>query len=45
MGDDAYARRNRRKKAKGSACVLLVALAGSLISLGWFLNSAAGWVL
>lgn len=32
------------RKPKDSCAILLV-LAGSLISLGWFLNSAAGWVL
>ena len=45
MADDAYARRNRRKQEKGFPCAILVALAGALIGLGYFLNSVQGWVL
>ena len=34
-----------RAPGKKDSCIVLVILAGTLISLGWFLNSAAGWVL
>lgn len=34
-----------RAPGKKDACSVLLFLALSLVALGWFLNSAAGWVL
>jgi hypothetical protein len=45
MATDSYARRNRRKRAGGQACSSLLIVGLSLVALGWFLNSATGWVL
>jgi hypothetical protein len=30
---------------KKDSCAILFVLAGCLIGLGWFLNSAAGWLV
>ena len=32
MGDDAYARRNRRKAAKGYPCLILLVIGGSVLA-------------
>ena len=34
-----------RAPGKKDSCAVLVALAGALIGLGYFLNSVQGWVL
>lgn len=39
------AQRNGHGRKLKDSCALLIVLAGSLVALGWFLNSAAGWVL
>ena len=34
-----------RAPGKKDSCAILIVLAGSLIALGWFMNTAAGWLV
>lgn len=46
MARDAYATRNRRKKATGQGCMVTLLVGGSLMTgLSLLLSHAAGWVL
>lgn len=42
---DAYAKRNRRKKASGQGCVVIIVVGASvLVGLSYLLSSTAGWL-
>jgi hypothetical protein len=45
MATDSYAKRNRRKQAKGQGCVVTLLVGASLLTgLSYFVHAAAGWI-